>query len=137
MAEAGKNFYRYNAKQVFINIKGEDITGLGEEMWSFAKEQALGEVTEGAQGDSVYNVTNSSLYKATVTVQQSSPDVDFLFSLANETEPFELYMTDNGLKRKEGGAKALLAEMPEDTRGKTLEDISFVFYVFDGAVTNI
>lgn len=134
---AGKNFYRYNAKQIKISVNGVAITGLAEEAWSWAKEQALGEVAEGCQGDSVWNVTNSSLYKATVTVQASSPDIDDLYDLANAAEEFPVYMTDTGKGIQEGGAKARLAEIPEDTRGKTAGDLSFVFYVFDGARTKI
>lgn len=137
MAAAGKNFYRYNAKQIKIAVNGVAITGLAEEAWAFAKEQALGEAAEGCQGDTVWNATNSTLYKATVTLQASSPDIDDLFDLANEEEEFPVYMTDTGKGIQEGGSKARLAEIPEDTRGKTAGDLSFVFYVFDGARTKI
>ena len=140
MAEAGKNFYRYNAKQITISVNNLPVTGLAEEAWTFAKEQALGEASEGSQGDLVWNVTNSSLYKATVSVQQSSPDIDRLFDLANYVgengeEEFPIYMTDSKKGVQEGGSKAVLAEIPEDTRGKTAGDLTFTFYIFDGART--
>ena len=137
MANAGKNFYRYNAKQITISVNSEAVTGLAEEPWTFTKEQALGEVAEGAQGDVVWNVTNSTVYKATVAVQQSSPDIDRLFALANETGEFPVYMNDTGKGIQEGGSKAVLAEIPEDTRGKTAGDLSFNFYIFDGARTKV
>ena len=142
MAEAGKNFYRYNAKQIKIAVAGIAVTGLAEEPWTFAKEQALGEAAEGAQGDVVWNVTNSTLYKATVSVQQSSPDIDRLYDLANYVgdkgeEEFPIYMTDTKKGIQEGGSKAVLAEIPEDTRGKTANDLTFTFYVFDGARTKV
>lgn len=137
MAAAGQNFYRYSAKQIKIAIDGIAVTGFAEEPWTFAKEQALGEVAEGAQGDVVYNKINSSVYKATVVLQQSSPDIDRLFDLADREDEFPIYMTDTKKGIQEGGAKAALAEIPEDTRGKSANDLSFVFYVFDGKRTKI
>ena len=137
MAEAGKNFYRYNAKQIKIAVDGIAVTGFAEEPWTFAKEQALGEATEGSQGDIVWNVINSSLYKATVVLQASSPDIDRMYDLANREDEFPVYMTDTKKGIQEGGAKAVLAEIPEDTRGKTAGDITFTFYVFDGARTRV
>lgn len=137
MAAAGKNFYRYNAKQIKISVDNVAVTGFAEEPWSFAKEQALGEAAEGAQGDAVWNVTNSNLYKATVVLQQSSPDIDRMYDLANRDDEFPVYMTDTGKKIQEGGAKAVLAEIPEDTRGKTAGDLTFTFYIFDGARTKL
>ena len=130
-------FYRYNAKQIKISVDNIAVTGLAEEAWTFSKEQALGEATEGAQGDIVWNAINSSLYKATVVLQASSPDIDRMYDLANRVDEFPVYMTDTGKKVQEGGSKAALAEIPEDTRGKSASDITFTFYIFDGARTKI
>ena len=128
------NFARYNAKDTTIMVDGTYITGLGEDMWSFEKEEDLAENSVGAQGDVVRSEINNPIYNATVTVQQTSPQVNFLFSLKNRTEPFPIWMINKALKRKEGGSKALMTSVPEDSLGATAEDLEFGFTVYDGDI---
>ena len=129
------NFSRYNAKDTTIMVDGVYITGLGESMWSFSKEEGLAENSVGAQGDIVRNEINNSIYTATVTVQQTSPQVNFLFGLKNRTEPFPLWMINKALGRREGGSKALMNEVPEDALGAEAEELEFSFTVYDGDIT--
>lgn len=128
-------FSKYNAKDTTIMVDGVYITGLGEDIWSFEKAEDLAENSVGAQGDVVRNEINDPIYNATVTVQQTSPQANFLFGLKNRTEPFPIYMINKALRRKEGGAKALMSSVPEDTLGKTAEDLAFGFTVYDGDIT--
>lgn len=127
-------FTRYNAKDTSIVIDGVYITGLGEDMWSFEKEEALAENSVGAQGDIVRSEINNSIYNATVIVQTTSPQVPFLFSLKDRTEPFPLWMINKALGRREGGTMAMMSELPEDALGAEAEDLEFVFTVYDGDV---
>lgn len=127
-------FTRYNAKDTAIVVDGVYITGLGEDMWSFEKEEALAENVVGAQGDIVRSEINNSIYNATITVQTTSPQVNFLFSLKDRKEPFPLWMINKALGRREGGSMAMMSEMPEDALGAEAEDLEFVFTVYDGDV---
>ena len=127
-------FSRYNAKDTSIVVDGVYITGLGEDMWSFEKEEALAENVVGAQGDIVRSEINNSIYNATIIVQPTSPQANYLFSLKDRTEPFPLWMINKALGRREGGSMAMLTEMPEDALGAEAEDLEFVFTVYDGDV---
>ena len=127
-------FGRYNAKDTSIVIDGVHITGLAEDMWSFEKEEALAENAVGAQGDVVRSEINNSLYTATVTVQTTSPQVNFLFSLRNRTEPFPIWMINKPLKRREGGTMAMVTEMPSDELGAEAGELEFAFTVYDGDI---
>ena len=129
------NFARYNANDTIITVDGVHITGLGEDMWSFEKEESLAENTVGAQGDIIRNEINNGIYTATITVQPTSPQVNFLFSLKDRTNPFPLYMINKALGRKEGGSMAMMSEFPADELGAEASDLEFTFTVYDGAVT--
>lgn len=128
-------FSKYNAKDTTIIVKGTYITGLGEDMWNFEKKEDLAEDTVGAQGDVCRNEINDPIYNATVTVQRTSPQYNFLRSLEKETEPFEIWMINKALKTKEGGTKALCTSVPPSNLGATAEDVEFGFTVYDGVST--
>lgn len=127
----------YNAKDTTIVITKAGgvatyITGLGEDMWGFEKAEDLAEDTVGAMGDVCRNEINNPIYNATVTVQRTSPQYNFLRSLAKETEPFSIWMTNKALGIKEGGSKALCTSVPASNLGASAEDAEFGFTVYDG-----
>ena len=128
-------FSRYNAKDTYISVDDVDITGLGEEMWNFEKEEDFAEDTVGAQGDVVRNEINNPIYKATIVVQRTSPQAGFLLSLKNRTTPFSVWMINKALNLKEGGATAMLSTAPATSLGASAEDLEFVFTVYDGQST--
>ena len=128
-------FARYNAKDTIINVAGVNITSLGEDMWSFEKAEDLAEDSVGAQGDVVRNEINNPIYTATVTVQRTSPQYNFLRGLKSRTTPFPIWMTNKALGVKEGGAKALCTSIPASSLGAAAEDVEFTFTVYDGTIT--
>ena len=127
-------FERYNAKDTSIVVNGVHITGLGEDMISIEKEEALAENSVGAQGDIVRSEINNSIYNITITVQPTSPQVPFLFSLKNAKEAFPLWVINKPLKIRAGGTMAMITEMPEIALGAEAEDMEFSFTVYDGDV---
>lgn len=127
-------FSRYNAKDTTITVDGVFITGLSEDMWSFEKEEALAENAVGAQGDVVRSEINNTIYTATITVQATSPQVNFLFGLKNRTEPFPLWMINKALGRREGGTLAMVNEVPSSELGAEAGDLEFSFTVYDGDI---
>ena len=128
------NFGRYNAKDTSIIIDNVHITGLSEDMWSFEKDEALAENAVGAQGDVVRSEINNSLYTATVTVQTTSPQVNFLLGLKDRVDPFPLWMINKSLNRREGGSMAMVTEVPSDELGAEAGELEFSFTVYDGAI---
>ena len=126
---------RYNAKDTTIIVDGTYITGLGEDMWNFEKREDLAEDSTGAQGDVVRNEINDPIYDATVTVQRTSPQYNFLRSLKNRKDPFPIYMINKALGTKEGGSQALCTSVPPSNLGTSAEDVEFGFTVYDGDIT--
>ena len=127
-------YSKYNAKDTTIIVDGTYITGLGEDMWSFEKAEDLAEDSVGAQGDVVRNEINNPIYNATVTVQRTSPQFNFLRSLKSRTEPFSIWMINKALGTKEGGSKALCTSVPASSLGTSAEDAEFAFTVYDGEI---
>lgn len=130
-------FTSYNAKQDVVTVNGVHITGLAEKFWGFSKKEAMRELSTGAQGDVVSSELNDPIYEATVTVQATSPQANFLFGLKDVTEPFPIWNINKQLKRKEGGSLALMTECPSDEREKNAGDLEFKFAVIDGGITEI
>lgn len=126
------NIAKYNAKDCTVIVDGVFITGLGEDMISWKKDEANFETAVGAQGDIVKNEINNSLHTLSVTVQQTSPQYRFLLGLSKRSEPFPVWVANKPLGITMGGTKANVAESPEVNLGKTAEDAAFTFTVFDG-----
>ena len=66
------NITTYNAKECIVTINGVNITGLGEDMITWEKEEAFFEPVVGAQGDVVKSEINNSLYTLTIAVQPTT-----------------------------------------------------------------
>lgn len=126
------NVSRYNAKDCTILVDGVYITGLGEDMVSWAKEEAYFETSVGAQGDVVKSEINNTLHTMSITVQSSSPQLPFLLSLRNRKEPFPAWCINKSMGLRMGGTMANIAEMPEIALGSAAEDIEISLIVFDG-----
>ena len=127
-------FSKYDAKNSSVIIKGVHITGLAEDFWTFEKREALREEQTGAQGDVVASATNDPIWDATVVVQTTSPQANFLFSLMKEETPFSIWNINKALGRREGGAMALMSEAPSDEQGKEAGELEFKFSVYDGDI---
>lgn len=123
---------KYNAKDCTITVDGVFITGLGEDMIAWEKEEAYFETSVGAQGDIIKNEINNDIHKLTVTVQQTSPQYKYLVGLQKRSEPFPVWVSNPPMGVTVGGTMANIAEAPEISMGATAADASFVFTVFDG-----
>lgn len=126
------NISRYNAKDCSVMIGGVYITGLGEDMVSWEKEEAYFEPSVGAQGDIVKSEINNSIHTLTLTVQVTSPQLPYLISLKNRSDAFPVWVINKSLGLKLGGSQANISEMPEIALGSEAEDIEITFTVFDG-----
>lgn len=123
---------KYNAKDCTVQVDGVFITGLGEDMISWEKEEAYFETSVGAQGDIVKNEINNDIHTLTVTVQVTSPQYGYLVSLAKRSEPFPVWVSNKPLGITVGGTMANIAEAPPISLKNTAEDAEIKFTVFDG-----
>lgn len=125
---------RYNAKDTTVIVDNVYITGLGEDMISWEKEEQYFEPVVGAQGDVIKSEINNDLHTLTITVQPTSPQLSFLLSLKDRKEEFPIWVINKELGITLGGSKANIMEMPEIALGAEAEDIEFSFCVFDGNI---
>ena len=125
---------RYNAKDTTIIVDEVYITGLGEDMISWEKEEQYFEPIVGAQGDIVKSEINNDLHTLTLTVQPTSPQLPFLLSLKNRKNPFPVWVINKEMGVTLGGSKANIMEMPEVSLGAEAEDIEISFGIFDGDI---
>ena len=123
---------RYNAKDCSVVIAGTYITGLGEDMISWEKEEAYFEPVVGAQGDIIKSEINNDIHNLTVTVQPTCPQLGFLLNLAKRSATFPVWVINKSLGIRVGGTMANVMESPEIALGAEAEDVEFTFCVFDG-----
>lgn len=128
------NIAIYNARDCAIVVDGVHITGVGEDMVTIEKEEALAENVVGAQGDIVRSEINNSIYNITITVQPTSPQFSYLLSLKNRTETFSIWVINKSLKVRAGGEQCHITEVPEISLGATAEDCEFTFTAYDGDI---
>ena len=62
---------RYNPKDVTVTVDGIYLTGLGEDMITFAYDEERFTTVVGAQGDVVMNESNNHLATATLAMQST------------------------------------------------------------------
>lgn len=129
----------YNAKDCSVLIAEGGttwaVTGMGEDMVSIEKEEALAENVVGAQGDIVSSVINNGIYNVTITVQVTSPVFGKLFALKDSTDFFGVSIINKALKFEFSGTQARVLELPEIAFGAQAEDVEFTFCVYDGKYT--
>lgn len=121
----------YDAKDTSVIVDSIYITGLGEDMLKVEKDEDFFSTSVGAQGDVVKSQINNALGTATIYVQPTSPQKQFLMELAKRSEPFSLWMVNKKLGERAGGTMANLKTFPELSRGAEAEDMEFVFQLFD------
>ena len=125
------NIATYEAKDTSIIVDSTYITGLGEDMISAEKDEDLFSTSVGAQGDVVKSQINNNLGTITVYIQPTSPQKQFLMSLAKRKDPFPIWAVNKVLGERVGGTAANLKTFPSFDRGAEAEDMEFVFQVFD------
>ena len=128
---------KYNAKDCTVMINDIYVTGLGEDMISWEKEEAFFEPVVGAQGDIVKSEINNDIHTLTLTVQPTSPQLGVLLGLMGKSETFSVWVINKALGIRVGGSKANVQESPGISLGATAEDVEFTITVFDGVTESI
>lgn len=126
---------RYNAKDCSIIVNGMHITGLGEDMISWSKDEAYFEPKVGAQGDIVKSEINNTLHTLTISVQPTCPQLGNLLELQGTQETFPAWVINKALGLKVGGNMASVKEAPEVSLASEADDFQFTFCVFDGVTS--
>lgn len=128
------NISRYNAKDTSVMVDGVFITGLGEDMISYSKEEAASELIVGAQGDVVKSEINNDIYTLSISVQPTSPQLQHLISLKDRKDCFPVWVINKEMGVTLGGTQACINEMPEISLGASAEDVEITFSILDGSM---
>lgn len=126
------NYSKYNAKDWSLQLGGRYITGFDEDMFTWEKDEALGEYAVGAQGDAMFNETNNDLHTLTVTLQPTSPSVNYMFELLNNREEFPVLGLNKKMGRSFGGEHGRITEAPSIEAAAEGNPLEFVIQVADG-----
>ena len=125
---------QYDAKECTVMVGGVYITGLGEDMVTFSKDEDIVNSAVGAQGDVIVNKVNNDLYTLTLSIQATSPQKGYLLGLVSAGKMFPVWVTNKSIGERFGGTKAMVKTFPELTHGAEAEDREFEIQVFDGVV---
>lgn len=125
---------RYNATDTTVIVDGVYITGLGEDMISYAKEESTAEFVVGAQGDIVKSEINNDIYTLTLSVQPTSPQLSHLISLKDRKDCFPVWVINKEMGITLGGTQACINEMPEISLSAEAQDLEIVFSILDGSI---
>ena len=123
---------KYNAKDTVVTVNGVNITGFGENMITWEKQEDYFTPQVGAQGDVVKSIHNNDLYTLTISVQSTCPQLKLLMSIAEQHEFFPIWCVNKPLGLRFGGSYASVQTHPNISLGADEEDFEFTFVVFDG-----
>ena len=131
----------YDAKDVIVTVGGKEITGFieGTFVKSKKKENAVNEHVS-PQGDVAFAINNNSLGEIEITLNQTSPSIIYLNSLAAKNEMVPIWVTSNQnrgvVKEKSGGSYAMINKHPEAEYGDKITGRKYTFLVADYQITN-
>lgn len=126
--------YKYNPNDTSITIDGVYMTGLGEDMITFAFQEERFSPVVGAQGDVVVNETNNNLADMTISVFPSSAQYKMCLDYARNGTVFPVWGINKSIGERFGGTKARFKNPAEVNYSNELEARSFEITVFDGTV---
>lgn len=131
----------YDAKDVIVTVGNVEITGFieGTFVKSKKKENAVNEHVS-PQGDVAFAINNNSLGEIEITLNQTSPSIIYLNSLAAKNEMVPIWVTSNQnrgvVKEKSGGSYAMINKHPEAEYGDKITGRKYTFLVADYQITN-
>jgi len=122
----------YDAKSVSVIVGGVYLTGFGESMVTVAKDEENWETSVGAQGDVVRSRVNNPLGTITVSLQQTSPQVEYLDRLAKTGETVPISVISAGPPKETATSTAAYVKKPADRAyGSSAEDREYEFQCMD------
>ncbi|WP_422659116.1 phage structural protein [Paenibacillus sp. EC2-1] len=122
----------YDSKAVSVIVGGVYLTGFSEDMVEVEKDEDNFEVKVGAQGDTVRTKVNNPLGTATVTLQQTSPQVPYLDGLANSGKLVPVTIINAGPPKETiTVTEAFIKKPAARTYGNEAEDREYEFVLMD------
>ncbi|MEK4520013.1 phage protein [Paenibacillus sp. FSL H8-0122] len=122
----------YDSMDVTTIVDGVFLTGFGEDLVTVAKDEEQYTTAVGAQGDVVRNKVNNPLGTITVTLQRTSPQVQYLDGLANSGQLVPVSVIFSGTPKETNIATQAYLKKPADREyGSEAGDKSYEFQCLD------
>lgn len=122
----------YDAKSVSIVVDGTYLTGLADSMVTVSKDEDGYETTVGAQGDVVRSKVNNPLGTITVTLQQTSPQLALLDSIAKTGRLVPVSVISAGPPKETASSTQAYVKKPADRAyNASAEDREYEFQCLD------
>ena len=122
----------YDPMKVNVTYNNRQLRMFGESVFTLARDEANLTLKKGVKGDSVYVRNANKAGKLTITLQQESPDIEFLEKCAESFKLANLAITD----ANDGGSQLFaqnvaVEKLPDRARGKDAADVTIVFLIPD------
>lgn len=126
----------YDAKEVSVIVGGINITGFAEDTFvKSSKNENNSSETVSAQGDVGVAVTNNTLGKIVLTLNQTSPSIPYLNNLANTQKMVDAWTkSNNEIKETTGGTQARVLKPADVEYGAKLSNREYEISVYDYTV---
>ncbi|GGA31079.1 phage structural protein [Psychrobacillus lasiicapitis] len=126
----------YDARKVVVTVAGVFITGYADgTMVKSSKDNDNFESSSSAQGDAVISVNGDNMGTIEITLNQTSPSISYLDSLANSRTLVPIWVNSNNeIKEVTGGTKAMVTKPADKEYGKSASNRVYTLKVFDYTV---
>lgn len=128
---------KYDPKDCVTTINGSyAVTGYASDMITGSRDNDSVSFTEGAQGDTVANLSASTLGTITLTLLATSPSNAVLVDLAKKKEFFSIWINNKSIGERMGGTQAMVVKYPDYSYGSTVGNRAYTIKVVDFDVDN-
>lgn len=122
----------YDPLKVNLAFNNRQLRMFGDSLFTLARDEANVTLKKGVKGDSTYILNANKAGKLTITLQQESPDIDYLEQCAERNVLANLAITDaNDSGTVFFAQNCMVEKLPDRTRGKDAGDVSIVFLIPD------
>lgn len=122
----------YDPLKVNVAFNNRQLRMFGDSLFTLARDEANVTLKKGVKGDSTYTLNANKAGKLTITLQQESPDIEFLEQCAERNLMANLAITDaNDSGSVFFAQNCMVEKLPDRARGKEAGDVSIVFLIPD------
>ena len=122
----------YDPLKVNVAFNNRQLRMFGDSLFTLARDEANVTLKKGVKGDSTYILNANKAGKLTITLQQESPDIDFLGQCAERNTMANLAITDaNDSGTVFFAQNCMVEKLPDRARGKDAGDVTIVFLIPD------
>lgn len=122
----------YDPQKVNVVFNNRQLRMFGESLFTLARDEANVTLKKGVKGDSTYVMNANKAGKLTITLQQESPDIEYIEACAESNVMANLAITDaNDSGSVFFAQNVMIEKLPDRARAKDAADVSVVFLIPD------